>query len=163
MVVIEKASGSGADADAVWDMLEPVLRAGDVYLLPRNWSRAEALDYWFSPGHDVFIARQEGKPAGTYYLHANQRGGGDHVANCGYLTAGGSTGKGIATAMCLHSLDEARALGFRAMQFNCVVSTNVRAVALWQRLGFAIVGTVPEGFRHPELGYVDFHVMHRML
>jgi RimJ/RimL family protein N-acetyltransferase len=161
MFVVEKASMH--DADAIWAMLEPVLRAGDVYLLPRDWDRAEAIAYWFSPGHHVFLARDGGRPLGTYYLHANQRGGGDHVANCGYITAPGSAGRGVATAMCLHSLDAARELGFTAMQFNCVVSTNVRAVALWQRLDFAIVGTVPGGFRHPELGLVDFHVMHRVL
>lgn len=161
MIVIEKAGE--ADAVAIWELLEPVLRAGDVYLLPRDWTREQALGYWFSPGHHVFVARCAGEPAGTYYLHANQRGGGDHVANCGYVTATASAGRGVATAMCLHSLDQARALGFLAMQFNCVVSTNVRAVALWQRLGFATIGTVPQGFRHPELGLVDFHVMHRML
>jgi ribosomal protein S18 acetylase RimI-like enzyme len=161
MITVTKAETS--DEDAIWRMLEPVLRAGEVYLLPRDWSREEALEYWFSPGHHVFVAKNGGETIGTYYLHANQRGGGAHVANCGYLTAQGRTGGGVATAMCLHSLEKAAELGFRAMQFNCVVSTNERAVALWHRLGFATVGRVPQAFEHPTRGFVDTLVMYRPL
>jgi ribosomal protein S18 acetylase RimI-like enzyme len=161
MITIRQANS--ADGDAIWRMLEPVLRAGEVYLLPRDWSRGEALEYWFSPGHHVFVASAGDQIVGTYYLHANQRGGGAHVANCGYLTAQGRTGGGVATAMCLHSLQAAREQGFRAMQFNCVVTTNERAVALWHRLGFATVGRVPGAFEHPALGFVDTLVMFREL
>ena len=152
-----------ADAGDVWLILEPILRAGETYALPRDWSRAEALGYWFSPGHDVFVAELQNRILGTYYLHANQLGGGAHVANCGYATAADSGGKGVATAMCEHSLTHAADRGFRAMQFNFVVSTNERAVRLWLKLGFDIVGTIPQGFRHPALGYVDAFVMHRTL
>jgi RimJ/RimL family protein N-acetyltransferase len=151
------------DTDGIWPILEPILRAGETYTLPRDWTRAEALDYWFLPGHEVFVAEFQNRILGTYYLHANQRGGGAHVANCGYATAADSGGKGIATAMCEHSLEHAADRGFRAMQFNFVVSTNERAVRLWLKLGFDIVGTIPQGFRHPALGYVDAFVMHRML
>src|SRR5262252_6023636 len=100
------------DADAVWSMLEPVLRAGETYALPRDLSRAEALGYWNSPGHDVFVAEDAGVVVGTYYLRANQKGGGAHVANCGYITSAPATGRGVARAMCLHSLDVAAAKGF---------------------------------------------------
>ena len=152
-----------ADADDIWPILEPILRAGETYALPRDWSRAEALDYWFLPGHEVFVAELQDRIRGTYYLQPNQRGGGAHVANCGYATAADSGGKGIATAMCEHSLKHAADRGFRAMQFNLVVRSNERAVRLWLTLGFDIVGTIPQGFRHPALGYVDAFVMHRML
>ncbi len=152
-----------ADAGAIWTILDPILQAGETYALPREWGRAEALGYWFSPGHDVFVAEMESRITGTYYLHANQRGGGAHVANCGYATAADAGGKGVATAMCEHSLRYAAQRGFRAMQFNFVVSTNERAVRLWLKLGFDVVGTIPEGFRHPTQGYVDAFVMYRAL
>ncbi len=148
---------------AIWRILEPVLRAGETYALPRDWSRREALNFWFAPHHNVFVALEDEVVVGTYYLQANQLGGGNHVANCGYVTAANATGRGIARAMCGHSLEIARARGFRAMQFNCVVSTNTRAVALWQHLGFAVVGVLPQAFAHPSLGFVDALVMFRAL
>ncbi len=152
-----------AAADAVWAILEPVIRAGETYTIPRDLSREEALTYWFSSDHEVFVAEDDGQVAGTYYLHPNQRGGGAHVANCGYMTAAQATGRGIARAMCLHSQEHASSRGYRAMQFNFVVSTNERAVRLWQHLGFEIVGRLPEAFQHPSLGFVDAFVMYRML
>jgi len=151
------------DADAVWNIVEPVLRAGETYALPRDWSREEALAYWTMDGHEVFVAEEDGRILGTYYLQANQKGGGASVANCGYMTAAEATGRGIARHMCAHSLDQARARGFRAMQFNFVVSTNVRAVKLWEALGFAIVGRLPAAFDHPREGPVDALVMYRFL
>jgi len=126
-------------------------------------SREEALHYWFTDGHEVFVAELEGEVVGTYYLRANQRGGGSHVANCGYMTAGPASGRGVAHAMCVHSLERARERGFRAMQFNFVVSTNERAVKLWQRCGFTIVGSLPDAFLHPNKGFVDAFVMYREL
>jgi ribosomal protein S18 acetylase RimI-like enzyme len=151
------------DDDAVWAILEPVLRAGETYTLPREISREDALAYWFSPGHETFVAEDDGSILGTYYLRANQRGGGAHVANCGYMTALHAIGRGVARAMCVHSLDIARQRGFRAMQFNFVVSTNERAVRLWISLSFATVGRLPGAFLHPTLGYVDALVMYRAL
>lgn len=152
-----------ADSDAIWSIVEPMLRAGETYPLPRDWSRADALAYWFFEDHDVFVAEDEGLVLGTYYLHANQRGGGAHIANCGYITAPDSAGRGVATAMCQHSLRRAAERGFRAMQFNFVVSANERAVKLWRGLGFDVVGTIPQAFEHPLLGFVDALVMHRTL
>lgn len=155
------------DGDAIWAILEPTFRAGETYPIPRDIGRAEALAYWRSPGHSVFVAQDNGKDkggiVGTYYLRANQRGGGAHVANCGYMTAQGATGRGVARTMCVHSLDEARRLGFTAMQFNFVVATNERAVGLWQTCGFEIVGRLPKAFQHPRLGPVDALVMVRAL
>ncbi len=149
----------GDDA-AIWSILEPIIRAGETYALPPDMTAADALAYWWSPGHAVFVAEDEGAVVGTYYLRANQKGGGDHVANCGYMTAPSATGRGIARAMALHSFNEARARGFRAMQFNFVVGSNQRAVDLWERLGFSTVGRIPRAFRHPSLGLIDALVMH---
>lgn len=151
------------DNDAIWKILEPVIRAGDTYTLPREMTRDQALAYWFSSEHEVFVVDESGQIVGTYFLHANQKGGGAHVANCGYITAPWAAGRGVARAMCLHSLRHAKARGFRAMQFNFVVSTNERAVRLWQSLGFEIVGRLPKAFLHPTLGEVDALVMYRQL
>jgi L-amino acid N-acyltransferase YncA len=151
------------DADAIWAILEPTVRAGETYTLPINMPRDQALAYWFAPGHEVFVAEESDTILGTYFLRPNQSGGGSHVANCGYITAASATGRGIARAMCAHSLDRARARGFKAMQFNFVVSTNERAVRLWQSFGFEIVGCLPAAFRHPTQGFVDVLVMHRSL
>jgi ribosomal protein S18 acetylase RimI-like enzyme len=151
------------DHDVVWAILEPVIRAGETYTLPRDMTREAALGYWFSRAHEVFVAEDGKSAVGTYFLHPNQMGGGAHVANCGYVTAAGQFGRGIARAMCAHSLDYARSRGFRAMQFNFVVSTNERAVRLWESFGFEIIGRLREAFMHPALGYIDAYVMYRML
>jgi len=151
------------DDDAIWRIIGPVIAAGETYALPREWARDEALAYWRAPGHAVFVVEDNGAIVGTYYLQANQRGGGAHVANCGYITAAEATGRGVARAMCVHSLDAARTRGFRAMQFNFVVATNECAVQLWERCGFATVGRLPGAFRHPRLGPVDALVMYRTL
>jgi ribosomal protein S18 acetylase RimI-like enzyme len=144
-------------------MLEPVIRAGEVFALPVDMPREQALAYWFAAGNWVFVAEDEGLVVGSYYVRANQRGGGSHVANCGYLTAGWALGRGVAGAMCAHSLEFAKSIGFRAMQFNFVVSTNEAAVHLWLKHGFEVVGRLPEAFEHPRLGYVDALVMWRVL
>jgi ribosomal protein S18 acetylase RimI-like enzyme len=151
------------DEDALWRILEPTIRAGETYPLPRDMSRDAALAYWRAPAHAVFVAEESGMVIGTYYLRANNAGGGAHVANCGYMTAPWAAGRGVATALCHHSLNEAKARGFRAMQFNFVISSNERAVRLWQHCGFAIVGRLPEVFDHPRLGLVDAFVMLRRL
>lgn len=152
-----------SDHDAIWCILEPVIRAGETYALPRDMSREDALAYWCAADRETFVADDDGKLRGTYVLRANQPGGGAHVCNCGYVTAGDSAGRGVARAMCLHSLDHARQRGFKAMQFNFVISSNERAVGLWQKLGFEIVGRLPGAFEHPCLGYVDVLVMYRDL
>lgn len=151
------------DDEAIWRVMEPTIRAGETYMLPREMSEAEAIGYWRSPQHEVFVADEDGEILGTYYMRANQRGGGAHVANCGYMTAPAASGRGVARAMCAHSLDHARTRGFRAIQFNCVIGTNERAVRLWQSFQFEIVGRLPEAYLHPRLGFVDALVMYRML
>ena len=163
MLSMDIRAATPADTDPIWKILEPTIRAGETYPLPRDMSRDEALADWFAPGHEVFVAEQDRDIVGTYYLRANQRGGGSHVANCGYMTAPWATGRGVARMMCQHSLAAASARGFRAMQFNFVVSTNERAVRLWQACGFEIVGRLPAAFGHPTRGDVDALVMYRSL
>lgn len=152
-----------SDRDAIWEILEPMLRAGETYPLPRDIGREEALAWWFSSEKEPFVWEENGAVLGTYFLKANQQGGGGHVANCGYVTSVAAYGRGIARQMCLHSLERAKERGFRAMQFNFVVSTNTRAVKLWSDLGFEIVGRLPRAFEHPTQGFVDALVMYRQL
>jgi ribosomal protein S18 acetylase RimI-like enzyme len=152
------------DAPAILAIIMPTIRAGETYTLDSDMSEADALAYWTGSDKHTFVAIDDaGNVLGTYYLRANQGGGGRGVCNCGYMTSAAATGRGIARAMCLHSLDFARAQGFYAMQFNFVVSTNVRAVALWQSLGFDIVGRLPAAFDHPAAGKVDALVMFQTL
>lgn len=151
------------DEPGIWHVLESMVRAGETYPLPRDLSRDDALAYWFSAGHDVFVAEDAGAIVGTYFLKANQKGGGSHVANCGYVVAPDTGARGIGRAMCEDSLRRATARGFRAMQFNFVVSSNERAVRLWQSCGFEVVGRLPAAFDHPVHGMVDALVMYRPL
>lgn len=152
------------DEDAVWSVLEPIIRAGETYALPADMSREAALAYWRASDRETFVARAgDGAVVGTYYLRANQQGGGAHVANCGYATHAAYGGRGVARTMCEHSLHRAKEVGFRAMQFNLVVSTNVRAVSLWDSMGFRVLARLPGAFAHPLHGFVDGLVMWRDL
>lgn len=151
------------DADAIAEIILPTIRAGETYTLDPAMRREEALTYWMAADRETFVAEADGQVLGTYYLRPNQPGHGAHVANCGYMTGAAATGKGIARRMCEHSLAHARTRGYRAMQFNFVVSTNERAVKLWQSLGFAIAGRLPGAFNHPTHGFVDALVMFRQL
>ena len=152
-----------SDRDAIWAILEPMIRLGETYTLPRDMSEEQALDYWFAADKETFVWKENGVVVGTYFLKANQQRGGAHVANCGYVTAPAAQGRGIARQMCLHSLERAKERGFRAMQFNFVVSTNEHAIKLWTSLGFEAVGRLPLAFEHPTLGFVDALVMYRRL
>ena len=152
-----------ADASAIWRIIEPVIRDGETYALDRDLGEAEAVAYWMGADRETFVAEEDSAILGTYYLRPNQSGGGAHVCNCGYVTAIEASGRGVATAMCRDSLERARERGYRAMQFNFVVSTNTRAVDLWQSLGFHEIGRVPGGFLHPRAGYVDALILFREL
>jgi L-amino acid N-acyltransferase YncA len=151
------------DAEAIAAIILPTIREGTTYALDPDMCEADALRYWMAPDKETFVAEADDAILGTYYMRANQAGGGRHVCNCGYMTNPAATGRGIARGMAQHSLGHARSRGYRAMQFNFVVSTNDRAVRLWQSLGFEIVGRLPAAFRHPADGYVDAFVMYRTL
>ena len=148
---------------AIAEIVIPIFRQGSTNTIDPDISEADALAYWLSPDKETFVAEDDGAIVGTYYMRANQAGGGRHVCNCGYMTKASAIGRGIARAMCLHSLAHARSREYQAMQFNFVVSTNERAVRLWQSLGFEIVGRLPGAFRHPTHGFVDALVMYQTL
>jgi L-amino acid N-acyltransferase YncA len=152
-----------ADRDAIWSIFHEIVAPGDTYALDPRMSREDALAYWFAAGTHTYVAEADGRIAGTYILRPNQSGGGSHVANAAFMVAASARGQGVGRAMAEHCLNEARRLGFRAMQFNFVISTNTLAIRLWQELGFKIVGTLPGAFRDPKNGYVDVYVMYRSL
>lgn len=152
------------DGPAIADIIMPIIREGATYALDRDLSEEAALAYWLGPDRETFVALDDDLSIiGTYYIRPNQAGGGEHVCNCGYMTSSAAMGRGVARMMCEHSKEYARQRGFKAMQFNFVVSTNERAIRLWESMGFTIVGTLPKAFDHPTLGYVDAHVMHQSL
>ena len=151
------------DRAPVWSIIGPVIRAGETYTLDPNINEADAWGYWQGGDKETFVIEQDGEVVGTYYMRPNQAGGGAHVCNCGYMTSGAAVGRGVAREMCRHSLDHARARGYRAMQFNFVVSTNERAVRLWHGMGFETVGRLPLAFNHPTHGYVDALVLFQAL
>ena len=162
MIVIRSIESS--DWPAVWRIIEPVFRLGDTYSFATDISEEEAYNTWITKAAATYVALDSiGNILGTYYLKPNQPGHGAHVCNCGYIVAEQARGTGIATTMCSHSQDEAERMGFRAMRFNLVVSTNTTAVDLWRKLGFELVGTLPEAFWHPLQGYVDAYVMYKLL
>ena len=151
------------DRDLVWRIFHAVIAPGDTYALKPDLSREEAMEYWFRAENHVWVAEHAGVVVGTYLLRANQSGPGAHVANAGFMVAPSVRGHGVGRALGEHCLGEASRLGFRALQFNFVVSTNESALRLWHQLGFAIVGTLPGAFRHPAHGFVDAYVMYRSL
>ena len=153
-----------ADWPEVWRVLEPAFRAGESYPLPRDVSEASAKRYWLKTDGFNAVARDEaGAVIGVYYLRPDQGGPGDHICNAGYVISEAARGKGYATALCLQSQEKARAMGFRGMKFNLVVSTNAAAIKAWKKAGMEIIGTVPGAFRHPTHGFVDAHVMFKTL
>jgi L-amino acid N-acyltransferase YncA len=152
-----------ADHDAILNIFHEILVAGDTYAFDPQMPREEALAYWFRAETHTYVAEEDGGIVGTYILRPNQLGPGSHVANAAFMVAADAQASGVGRRMAEHCLSEARRIGFRAMQFNFVVSTNMRAIHLWKQLGFKIVGTLPGVFRHPEKGYVDVYVMFRSL
>ncbi|MGD8368727.1 MAG: GNAT family N-acetyltransferase [Desulfobacterales bacterium] len=150
------------DFEQIWPIFREIAAAGDTYAYPRDVSPEEASRLWMSLPRKTYVA-EEGKVLGTYYIKTNHDGPGSHVCNCGYMVAAAARKRGIATAMCEHSQQVARELGYKAMQFNFVASTNRGAVRLWNKLGFQTVGRLPMAFHHPTEGYVDALVMYKWL
>jgi ribosomal protein S18 acetylase RimI-like enzyme len=153
-----------SDWPLIWQIIAPVFRAGETYAFAPEISEAEAHRVWIDMPSAAYVATDARDAVlGTYYIKPNQPALGAHVCNCGYIVGEHAQGKGVASLMCEHSQREARRLGFRAMQFNLVVSTNESAVRLWQKLGFAIVGTLPGAFQHAKYGFIDAFVMYKQL
>ena len=163
MEKIKITPATSADEERIWALLQPVFSAGDTYAVDPLIDREAAIAYWIEADKTAFILRIEGQAVGTYYIRPNQPGGGAHICNCGFITAPSARGKGVARRMLDHALIEAKQQGYRAMQFNFVLASNQRALALWQRNGFATIGRIPQAFLHPKQGYVDALILHRSL
>ena len=174
LAVLNIRLATDSDHDAIWDIFREVVAGGDTYAIDPNVSCAKAMSYWFRSDTHTYVAELDSleqssfqsdrrRVVGTYILRPNQSGGGAHVANAAFMVAAHARGEGVGRAMGEHCLAEARQLGFRAMQFNFVVSTNESAIRLWRQLGFEIVGTLPGAFHHPTQGYVEVYVMSRSL
>jgi GNAT superfamily N-acetyltransferase len=153
------------DWAAVWPFFHRIVAAGDTFTFPPDLDRETGRGWWMlnAPNRTVVAVDEDGTVLGTAKMNNNQHGNGAHVAGASYMVDPEHGGRGVGRALVEHTLDWARGAGFRAMQFNAVAATNIHAVRLYERLGFSIVGTVPEAFRHPEHGYVGLHVMHRPL
>jgi len=151
------------DFDQIWPIFHEIAAAGETYAYPRDITKEQALQLWIDGPRKTYVFEEDGKILGTYYIKTNQAGPGDHVCNCGYMVSSLARGRGLATAMCEHSQKIAGKLGYKAMQFNFVASSNEGAVRLWKKLGFSIVGQLPKAFHHHSMGYVDALVMYKWL
>ena len=149
---------------ALWPVIAPVFRAGETYPTDPEISESDAREYWLETPSATYVAIDAARTLlGTYYIRPNQPTLGDHVCNCGYIVAEEARGQGLALTLCRHSQEQARALGFSAMQYNLVIATNEAAIKVWRRGGLEIIGTLPKAFRHKRLGLVDAHIMYRLL
>ncbi len=163
-LLIRRASET--DWPGIWAVFEPIVRDGETYPLDPGLDEADARAYWFAPDKTIFVAEDaeqgpETKIVGSYYIKPNSTGPAAHVCNAGYIVHPAARGRGVAQALCRHSIEEADRRGYRAMQYNLVISTNDRAVRLWQHMGFTVVGALPGAFRRPNGDYVDALVMYR--
>jgi ribosomal protein S18 acetylase RimI-like enzyme len=151
------------DSPAIWDIIEPIIQEGNTYVFDPDSSKEKMLDYWFAGDKQTYLAEIDGKIVGTFYLKANQPDRGSHVVNAGYMVHPQFSGRGIGKAMAEFSLVEAKRLGFSAMQFNYVLKTNTVAINLWQKMGFEIVGEVPDAFLNRKMGLINVFLMYRKL
>jgi L-amino acid N-acyltransferase YncA len=151
------------DWETIWPIFHEIVKLGDTYAFDKNTTKNQAEKIWLDTPKQTYICEDETGILGTYYLKTNQAGPGDHVCNCGYMVSWKARGKGIATRMCEHSQKMAAQLGYKAMQFNFVASSNERAIRIWKKLGFDIVGRLPKAFNHPKNGYMDALVMFKWL
>jgi len=161
MVIIREAIDS--DFEEIWPIFHEIVSAGETYAYAQDTSKKEAENLWMNLPRKTYVAEDDGKILGTYYIKTNQAGAGSHVCNCGYMVSSKARGMGLATAMCEHSQKTAIKYDYKAMQFNFVASSNEGAIRLWIKLGFETVGRLPMAFNHPIEGYVDALVMYKWL
>ncbi|MGK0398643.1 MAG: L-amino acid N-acyltransferase YncA [Gammaproteobacteria bacterium] len=156
-------SATADDFNQIWPIFHEIVKVGNTYAYSPETNRLEAQEIWLEQPQKTFVAEENDKVLGTYFIKTNQAGPGKHVCNCGYMVSSNARGKGLATMMCEHSQAIAREMGYKAMQFNFVASNNITAVKLWHKLGFETVGNLPKAFNHPEAGYIDALVMYKWL
>ena len=161
MVEIRRATDN--DKQSVWQIIKSVIAGGDTYTFDPETPEETMVEFWFSPEKRVYVAEENGEILGTYWLKANQPGLGDHVGNGGYIVSPNAKGKGIGRKMAVHSIEEARQLGFQSIQFNFVVKSNTVAVNLWKSVGFEVIGEIPDAFRHRQHGLTNAYIMYRKL
>jgi ribosomal protein S18 acetylase RimI-like enzyme len=162
-IMIDIRPAAESDKPAIWQIIKAIIATGDTYVFAPDTSEEEMMAYWFSPEKYNYVAVMDGEVVGVFWLKANQPGLGAHVGNAAYMVAPDAAGKGIGKQMALWSLDEAKRLGFTAMQFNFVVKSNTVAVKLWQSVGFEIIGEIPDGFNHSTNGPTNAYIMYRKL
>ncbi len=151
------------DFSLFWPTFKTIVEAADTYSISPRISFDEAFEYWCLNPQVTYVAKKENRLAGSYYLKSNADGPGSHICNCGYMVGAEFRGQGVARLLCQHSQQIALELGYEAMQFNAVVSTNEGAIYLWKSLGFSIIGTIPNAFNHKQLGMVDSYIMYKAL
>jgi ribosomal protein S18 acetylase RimI-like enzyme len=161
--VVEIRNANPEDSDQIWEIIKEVISKGDTYTFDPNTSKDAMLNYWYGPDRYTYVAIEKGKIVGTFMIRDNQPGLGAHIANGAYMVSESASGKGIGKKMGEFSLAEAKRLGYRAMQFNIVIKSNLRAVHLWQHLGFKIIGEIPDAFNHKENGMTNAYIMYRKL
>ena len=161
--MIEIRRATTADYDQVWEIIQSIISNGDTIAFDPGSSKEQMLAYWLGQDKHTYVAMLHGKVAGTFIIRDNQPGLGSHIANAGYMTSPAVSGQGVGKAMGVYSLEEAKRLGYKAMQFNIVVKTNTRAIRLWESLGFKIIGEIPEAFNHRQNGLTNAYIMYRKL
>jgi ribosomal protein S18 acetylase RimI-like enzyme len=159
MIEIRKAIPS--DHDEIWDIIREVISTGDTYMFSPNSPKEKMLGFWMAADKHTYVALVDGKISGTFFIKDNQPDLGSHIANAGYMTAPAAFGKGIGKAMCAFSLEEAKRLGYKAMQFNIVIKNNENAIALWKKMGFEIIGEIPDAIQHRQNGFTNAYIMYR--
>lgn len=158
-MIIREANSN--DYDSVWEIFEGVIKTGDTYVFDPKTKKDDLSKHWFASHMRTYVAEEKNHISGTYIIKPNQIDLGSHIANCSYMVHPDAQGKGVGKLLCEHSIEIAKSLRFKAIQFNIVVGTNKGAIQLWEKYGFAIIGTIPKGFKHLELGFVDAHIMYR--
>ena len=151
------------DYNSVWEIFRNVIKTGDTYVFDPDTKKEDLSNHWFAPYMKTYVAEEQNEILGTYIIKPNQIDLGSHIANCSYMVKPNAQGKGVGKLLCKHSIENAKILGFKAIQFNIVVSTNKTAIKIWKKFEFKIIGTIPNGFKDIKLGYVDAYIMHREL
>ena len=152
-----------SDYDVMWGIFQEVIQTGDTYSFAADTPRSDFRQYWSAPAMRTFVAESDHEILGMYYIRPNDIDRGGHIANCAYMIKSIARGKGIGGLLCEHSIQQAEEMKFIGIQFNKVVSTNKAAIKLWEKHGFRIIGTTPNGFDHKEFGLVDTHIMYKAL
>lgn len=160
---IEITTTSPAQWPDIWPIVESVIKDQNSYSFDPTWQSDDAKQRWFAPDKTVFVAKIDNQIAGTFYIRPNFEGPASHIANAGFMVSKQFRGRGIARTMGTFALQQAKAMGFTALQFNLVLASNTHALNLWQSLGFNIIGTIPNAYHHKTEGLVDAHIMYQAL